>query len=206
MTAPALPAPSQTRARTRPVLLLAVLALAITSIGSGVFSLALFTSSATVDANTFTTGTITITTSPTTAALTAGNLMPGDTVTAPIQINNAGSAQLRYSVTAATTDPDLKALRTQLTVAVKSGVTTCTNAGWTASGTSVSPATVLGTTTLNVVGDPTTGSQSGDRVLAAGGSETLCFQVSLPGATGNAYQNATATTTFTFAAEQTANN
>jgi hypothetical protein len=206
MTAPALPAPAPNRARTRPILLLAVLGLAITSIGSGVFSLALFTSSATVGANTFTTGTITITTSPTTAALTAGNLMPGDTVTAPIQINNTGSAQLRYSVTAATTDPDTKGLRTQLTIAVKSGVTACTNAGWSASGTSVTTATVLGTTTLNVVGDPTTGSQSGDRTLASGANETLCFQVSLPLATGNAYQNATATTTLTFAAEQTANN
>jgi hypothetical protein len=200
------PHPAPARNRSRALLALAVVALAITSVGSGIFSLALFTSSATVGANTFTTGTITITTSPTTAALTASNLMPGDTVTAPIQINNTGSAQLRYAITAATTDPDSKALRTQLTIAVKSGVTTCTNAGWSASGSSVTPATVLGTTTLNVVGDPTTGSQSGDRTLNNGANETLCFQVSLPLATGNAYQGATATTTLTFAAEQTANN
>jgi len=202
MTAPALPV----RRRARPILALGVVALAITSIGSGVFSLALFTSTTTIGANAFTTGTISITPTPTTAALTASNMMPGDTVTAPIQINNAGTAQLRYAITAATTDPDTKGLRTQLTVAVKSGVTTCTNAGWGASGTSVTPATVLGTTTLNVVGDPTTGSQTGDRTLNSAANETLCFQVALPLATGNAYQGATATTTLTFSAEQTANN
>jgi hypothetical protein len=204
MTAPESKVPARKRARS--FLALAMVALAMTSIGTGIFSLALFTSSTSVGSNTFTTGTISITTSPTSAALTASSLMPGDTVTAPITINNAGTASLRYAITAATDDPDTKGLRTQLTVAVKSGVTTCTNAGWSGSGTSVTSATALGTTTLNVVGDPTTGSQSGDRTLAAGVSETLCFQISLPLATTNLYQGATATSTFTFSAEQTANN
>src|SRR5215212_5245499 len=63
MTAPALPMPKPRR-RT-PLLALGAVALAITSIGSGIFSLAYFTSSATVAANTFTTGTIVIATSPT---------------------------------------------------------------------------------------------------------------------------------------------
>jgi hypothetical protein len=49
-------------------------------------------------------------------------------------------------------------------------------------------------------------SDTGDRVLAPATSEDLCFTVSLPLATGNAYQGATTATTFTFAAEQTANN
>lgn len=204
MTAPVFPVPRQRRAR--PLLALATVALAITSIGTGVFSLALFTSTATVGANTFTAGTIVIGTSPTTALLTASNMMPGDSVTAPITVSNTGTSQLRYAVTAATTDPDTKALRTQLTVGVKSGVTTCTTAGYGASGTTVTSATVLGTTTLNVFGDPTTGAQAGDRTLNSGANETLCFQVTLPLATGNAYQGATATTTFSFVAEQTANN
>ena len=43
-------------------------------------------------------------------------------------------------------------------------------------------------------------------LLNAAGNETLCFQASLPVATGNAFQGAATTTTFTFSAEQTANN
>jgi hypothetical protein len=50
------------------------------------------------------------------------------------------------------------------------------------------------------------GAQAGDRMLNAAANETLCFQASLPVATGNAYQGAATTTTFTFSAEQTANN
>ena len=203
MTAPAL----SVRAvhRTRPLLILAVVALAITSLGAGVFSLAYFTGTATVDANTFTSGTIVIGTNPTTALLTVSTMMPGDSVTAPLTVSNNGTAQLRYAVTAATTNPDTKNLASQLTLTVKSGVTTCTTAGFAGSGTVVRTTIALGATTT-VIGDPTQGAQAGDRNLNASSNEVLCFQVSLPFATVNAYQGATATTTFTFSAEQTANN
>ena len=56
------------------------------------------------------------------------------------------------------------------------------------------------------LGDPTVGAQAGDRTLAGLASEILCFQAALPAATGNAFQGATTTATFTFSAEQTANN
>jgi hypothetical protein len=56
------------------------------------------------------------------------------------------------------------------------------------------------------VGDASQGSQAGDRSLDAATSEILCFRVSLPSSTGNAFQGATTTATFTFSAEQTANN
>lgn len=42
-------------------------------------------------------------------------------------------------------------------------------------------------------------------MLAAAANETLCFRVTLPAGTGNAYQATTTTTKFTFDAEQTAN-
>jgi hypothetical protein len=51
---------------------------------------------------------------------------------------------------------------------------------------------------------PTDG--TGDRTVAAGATDVLCIRVALPLATGETYQGATATTTFTFNAEQTANN
>ena len=203
MTASAFPLPSPRRAR--PLLAVAAVALAITSLGAGVFSMAYFTSSASVGANTFTTGTIVITTSPTTALVTFSDMMPGDTVTAPLTVSNTGSAQLRYAATAASTDADNKHLDTQLMLTVKSGVTTCTTAGFGTDGTVIRSSVALGATTA-VFGDPTTGSQAGDRTLNGSSNEVLCFQVSLPGATGNAYQGATTTTTFTFDAEQTANN
>lgn len=66
--------------------------------------------------------------------------------------------------------------------------------------------TTVGATTTNIVGDPTQGAQAGDRVLAGGASETLCFKATLPLGTPNTYQGATTNITFTFNAEQTANN
>jgi hypothetical protein len=55
-------------------------------------------------------------------------------------------------------------------------------------------------------GDPQVGANVGDRELAGGASETLCFRVTLPVDTDVLYQNASTSVTFTFSAEQTANN
>jgi len=57
-----------------------------------------------------------------------------------------------------------------------------------------------------IIGDPAQGAQAGDRTLAASGNEVLCFNVSLPSSTGDAYQGLTTTATFNFQAEQTKNN
>ena len=167
-------------------------------------SLAIFTSTQSVPANTFTAGTITISTSPTTALVSFSTMMPGDQVTAPITVTNAGNAQLRYAITSTTTEATLAA---QLALTIKSGVTTCTNAGFSASGTVLYGPAALGSTGgTNVVGNPAQGSQAGDRTLAASASEILCFNVSLPVGSSNTYQGLTDTATFAFQAEQTANN
>jgi predicted ribosomally synthesized peptide with SipW-like signal peptide len=167
-------------------------------------SLALFTDTQTVPANTFTTATIDISTSPTTALVTFSAMMPGDQVTAPITVTNAGTGQLRYAITSTTTEATLAA---QLDLTVKSGVTTCTNGGFSASGTVLyGPADAGSTGGSNIVGSPTQGSQAGDRTLNAAANEILCFNVSLPSGTGNTFQSLTDTATFSFQAEQTANN
>ncbi len=164
----------------------------------------LLTDSATVAANTFSVSAIDISTSTGSALVTFSGMLPGDTVTAPITVTNAGSAQLRYAVSSTTTENTLAA---QLDLTVKVGVTTCSNAGFSATGTVLYGAADLGSTTgVNVVGNPSSGAQAGDRTLNAAASEVLCFQVSLPSATGNAFANTTSTATLTFAAEQTANN
>ncbi len=168
----------------------------------GLAASALFTSQATVTDNTFTTGSLVLTASPTSAAITFNNMAPGDQVTAPITLTNAGTLDLRYAMTSTSTNTDNKNLANQLVLSVKSGVTDCSNTGFGASGSSV----YSGSLSAALFGDPTQGQQLGDRTLSAGGSEVLCFNASLPASTGDAFQNAATTATFTFDAEQVKNN
>jgi predicted ribosomally synthesized peptide with SipW-like signal peptide len=180
--------------------------------GLGAFgALSVFTSTATVPDNAFTTGTVKInTSSDDTALITYDNMAPGDKVTQPLTVTNNGSLDLRYAVTSLATD-DGKHLRDQLVFRIKSGVT-CTNAGFDPGGTLlyplVGPGVLGGDPAINVIGDPAQYFQTGDRTLVAhpDGEEVLCFQVELPSDTDDDYQGATTTATFTFKAEQTANN
>jgi len=192
--------------RRRRHLLLALAALATLGLATGQMSLALFTDQESVAA-TFDTGSIVLDDVKIDAlTLTTGALMPGDSVTDDVVVENDGTAQLRYAMTTSTTNPDAKALRNVLMVIVKTiDLTTPGTPCDNFDGTSVLAATVLGATGA-AFGDPAAGADAGDRVLNGGADETLCFRVTLPAATGNAYQSATALTTFTFDAEQTASN
>jgi hypothetical protein len=190
---------------------LAVVGLASVGLSAGASSLALFTSAATVGANTFSTGTVSITTTPATALITFSAMAPGDQVTAPITVTNGGSLDLRYAIASVATNVDSKGLKDQLVLTVKSGVTTCTNAAYGATGT-VQYTGDLDSSAGKLVGDAATGqngtvgASGSDRLLAPSANEALCFNVSLPLATGNAFQGATTTATFTFDSEQTRNN
>jgi hypothetical protein len=165
---------------------------------------AMFTDTQSVGANTFSTGTIDISTSPATALVTYSGMVPGDKVTNPITVSNDGSLEFRYAIQSTTTEDVLAAA---LDMTIKTGVTTCTNAGFDTDGSTISGPGDLGSTTgLNVVGDPTAGQDAGDRVLAALANEVLCFQVSLPLSADGSVQGLTTTATFDFASEQTANN
>jgi predicted ribosomally synthesized peptide with SipW-like signal peptide len=188
-------------------------ALTVASIVGGAASLALFTSTATVDSNTFTAGTVIITTDhPATAIVSYANMAPGDLITAPLLVSNTGTLALRYSLSSVATNVDTKSLKDQLVLTVKSGVTTCSDAAYAATGV-IEYTGDLDFTNGKLIGDVATGQDGGafptagaDRVLAASASETLCFHVSLAGSTGDAYQGAATTATFTFSAEQTKNN
>jgi len=175
--------------------------------GLGAFgAFSIFTSTASVPSNAFTTGTVIISTSPTSALITYSNMAPGDKVTQPLTVSNGGSLALRYAVTSLATNTDSKGLRSQLDLKIKSGVTTCTNAGFGTDGTVLYGAADLGSDpAINVIGDPTQGEDTCHRTLAASGSERLCFHAELPLSTGNDYTDGTTTATFTFDAEQTAN-
>ena len=58
----------------------------------------------------------------------------------------------------------------------------------------------------NVIGNPSQGTQGGERTLAASTADVLCMQVSLPPTTGSSFQGLSTTATFDFYGEQTANN
>jgi predicted ribosomally synthesized peptide with SipW-like signal peptide len=194
------------RRRRRRLLALLIPVLALVGLGAGQLSLALFTDTESVDA-TFGTGTIDLDGAKIDSlVLTTAAMMPGDSVTDDVVVENDGTAQLRYAMTTASTNADAKGLRDVLTLTVKevdatTPGTPCDNFD----GTTVLAATVLGASGAGF-GDPTAGDDSGDRTLDAASNETLCFRVSLPIGTGNAYQGAATTTTFTFDAEQTASN
>ena len=170
-------------------------AVSVLTIGAGSISLAQFTDS-TTSTWAFSTGTIDISTNP--AVLTAvTNMLPGDTSTQALTVTNGGTGDLRYALSTTATN----ALGTQLQLTIK----TQDGGGGCAAFTGTS---VLAATALNgaAVGSSAQGANAGDRTLAAGASEVLCFRVSLPLSTGNTFLGASSAATFTFHAEQTANN
>ena len=177
------------------VVLLAAGALTITS-------LALFTDTATVTNNTFTTGTVDINATPATAVVSAAAMVPGDQDTAPLTVSNDGTIDLRYAVESTTTEDVLAA---ELVLTIKSGVTSCTDANWTATGTTLYSGQLGSTSTDAIIGSAATGADAGDRTLTAGTSEVLCINVTLP-ISATVGQGVTTTATLEFLAEQTANN
>ncbi len=185
------PAHAHRRRRGRLGVLL-TLALASGSLGAGAFSLAVFTDSQAVTGNAFATGTVDISTTPATALFNVSAMMPGDTSSQTIQVNNAGSGALRYAIsTSVVTGPTLAA-QLQLDI----------YAGATCSGTAL----YSGALGSGAVGSAVQGAQAGDRTLAGLTNETLCFKATLPLSTNNTFQNTSTSVTFTFDAEQTANN
>jgi hypothetical protein len=191
---------------------LGVTVVAVVGMTAGtMLSMALYTDTQTDD-STFTTGTIVLDATKIAAMdLTTGALMPGDSIRTPVTVENDGSAQLRYAVSQTSTNADTKLLRDALLLVVKTADTGAGAFGTDGdycddgNGTSLHASAALGASS-DLVGDPTQGSQTGDRSLSAAASEVLCFYVSLDIGAPNSSQGASTTTTFTFAAEQTANN
>jgi spore coat-associated protein N len=169
-------------------------------------TLAVFTDQDTNGSNTFTAATISLSLNPASAVVSYATMQPGDSVTNSMVVTNNGNATLRYAISSSATNADGKGLKDQLTLTIKTiDVTTpgtpCDNFDGTQLYTGD-----LDSSAGKLVGDNTQGAQAGDRSLSASTNETLCFRASLPSSTGNAYQGATTTATFTFDSEQTANN
>jgi predicted ribosomally synthesized peptide with SipW-like signal peptide len=185
------------RRRRRRGLIVLLLTFSLASLGAGLFSLALFTDTA-ASSGSFTAGTIDINTNPATLFTVTG-IMPGDSGSATLTVANNGTAQLRYAMDSTSTNADALGLRSLLNMTITAGA--CPGAGAPlSSGPLWTSAAVH-----SKFGDVTQGNQPGDRTLNAGASEQLCFAWDLPIATTTG-QGATTTATFTFYAEQTANN
>jgi hypothetical protein len=170
-------------------------AISMLTIGAGSISLAQFTDTAGATWN-FTAGTIDISVNPT-AFAAINPMMPGDVNTQALTVTNGGTAQLRYAMSTVATNALGTAI--QLTVKTEDAGGGC--AAFTGT-------TVVAATSLNgaAFGSSAQGAQAGDRTLAVGASEVLCFRASLPLAAPDSLQGATSAAAFTFNAEQTANN
>jgi hypothetical protein len=161
---------------------------------------AVFSSAGALPANGFTTGAASLSATPSVAIMALEGMSPGDETIGRATVLNAGTSRLRYAMrTLATGDP---ALAEALVLSIKRGVSDCSRAGFDADGATLSQ----GPLSEGALGDPAPGDQAGDRTLDPDSEETLCFQVRLTAAGSNALQGTSATATFTFDAEQTANN
>jgi predicted ribosomally synthesized peptide with SipW-like signal peptide len=190
--------------------LAALVVLGVLSAVIGLATQAIWTDTDVVGTNDFATGSISLTTSPTSAVWTAvTGAVPGDRATGSLTATNAGSAELRYAVTGANTDATLAA-GMNIRIGLRGGGS-CDFPYHNTDGTTttLSDDTQLFTGTLNtaaLIGNNAQGAQAGDRTLAAAANEVLCFAVVLPLSAANSLQSRSNTTTFTFDSEQTSNN
>jgi predicted ribosomally synthesized peptide with SipW-like signal peptide len=167
--------------------------------------LALFTDSDPVGSNTFNSGTVVLTTSPTSAIWTAVTAAaPGDRATGSLTATNGGSLALRYALTGSNTSAALSA-GMNLRIGLRGGAS-CDSPYHNTDGTTttLTDDTQLFAGALNtaaLIGSNAQGAQAGDRTLAAAASEILCFGVVLPLSAGNSLQGLSNTTTFTFDSE-----
>jgi predicted ribosomally synthesized peptide with SipW-like signal peptide len=164
-------------------------------------TLAVWSDSVTVSGTTFTTGTIDLQVNnlDTVTGYTSLNLppmVPGNSAAGVLTVKNNGTAPLKYYVDASASNTDTKGLGAALVVKV-------TNDGST---TGSAPAVTCGGTALASTGTTFAAnlvSSTAPRLLAAGTSETLCIQATLPGnltgsVPGAGLQGASTTVGFTF--------
>jgi hypothetical protein len=117
---------------------------------------------------------------------------------------------LRYSLSSRTADHDGKGLRDVVLITIKaSGRSTGGQVGGEDSCDTFDGATLyagqLGMASAGF-GDPRIGHHPGDRVLAAGEREMLCFEITIPLEAGNEIQGSSIASDWTIAIEQVAGN
>jgi hypothetical protein len=138
-----------------------------------------------------------------TAALFAiRNMAPGDAVTEPLEVRNAGQTRLRYAITAPGESSGSGALKRRIALAIRTADATTPDTRCDDFDGDLLFWGDLTGAGGRLVGNPLMGAHPGDRTLAAFLGETLCFRVSLPLAAPSSLQGASTSATFTFHAEQ----
>ena len=155
---------------------------------------AYLTSATQSTANQFSAGTVHIANSLAMgASLSMDNLIAGDNFDAQLDVSNGGSLGLIYAMTTSFVGSASLGTSLQLTVRAKT-----TNPCAARDGATL----YTGALSTAAIGDPAHGLQAGDRPLAAGATESLCFTVALPLSASPALVATNATAAFVFSAEQ----
>jgi hypothetical protein len=127
------------------------------------------------------------------ATLSMDNLIAGDNFDAQLDVANSGTLSVIYAVSTNLTGSAPLASTLQLTVRAK-----------TTNPCSARDGAILysGDLAIAAIGDTAHGLHAGDRVLAAGAPESLCFTVTLPTSAVPSLVATNAAATFIFTAEQ----
>jgi hypothetical protein len=126
----------------------------------------------------------------------ATGMLPGDVRGGTLTVANVGADPLRYALVSVANDPDRKSLRDVLVADVRAEGNGC--AAFDGAILYSGPLVGAG------FGDPATGPDAGDRLLAGAARERICIRVSLPVSAGNRYQHSLTEATFTIVAEHAA--
>lgn len=179
---------------------IASLGLVLAAAATGTY--AYWTDSATVSGSTISSGSIDLFVNGANndlayTALSFSNIVPGQSSAGVITVKNNGLSPLTYYVDGTASNGDGKGLGAALVVKVTG------DAARTTSGSSFTCAGSALANTGTAFAANLVGSSGTPRQLAAGASETLCVQATLPsGTTGTGLQNASTNISFAFAASQ----
>ena len=136
----------------------------------------------------------------------AADLVPGGSTRTARIVENSTSGTIRYALTSASTDTDGAGIRDALQVRITTPAGTDGSLGsCDAAGATTLYEGPLGEAAAGF-GSSAMGRQGGDRELAPGDREILCFELTTPLELGNEFQAATTSTTWQIASEQTAGN
>ncbi len=187
--------------RLRDTRVLAAMSLGVVAACAATGTFALWSDSATISGTTISSGSIDLKVNSNVdsdngfTTMSLANMVPGNSAAGVITVRNAGNSPFTYYVDGAASNADGKGLGTALVVkvtgdATRSGASpnfTCAGSALANTGTSFA---------ANLV------QSSNPRLLAAGSSETLCVQATLPTGASTSLQNATTNASFTITANQ----
>jgi len=193
----------------------AVAILGLAAVTGGVLTTGAFNSDAVeITPNTFASGTFDLSMDPAVVPFAVTNMQPGDVVYKAVPLTNAGTMDLRYTMTE-TNGPVQPQLIDTLQVAVKAFPTGGSDNCQSGATFDAAPdlyngplgtVAAIGDPSIAMVGDANFGAQAGDRNLAPGAGEVLCLAVTFPSMAFAPDSQVVNGVTFSIVAEQTLNN